>query len=139
MNPSVYQRLIDAYILVYFFFMLPINFAHFAGLFFGTRGDMAYSKETIQKLTIPKDSLLRKIILVKENKFNTPPGLLYINAIPFVAHSFIFFNATILLILNEVFLGVLIPKIVFLIIAFASTLISCVYTLIRTIITDILL
>ena len=101
-------------IIVFFICILDVLFMHFINLIFGSQHDCYFSDNTIKKLTVPKKSFLRKLVIFKEGKMTNPP-FLYIRVIPYLIQLFIVIVSTILFFINQ-FAKNFIPSIVFMII-----------------------
>ena len=70
-------------LLLFFICILAALFMNIRNLIFGSQHDCYFSDNTIKKLTVPKKSFLRKLIIFKEGKMTNPP-FLYIRVIPYL-------------------------------------------------------
>lgn len=105
-------------IIVFLICILVVLFMHFINLIFGSQHDCYFSDNTIKKLTIPKKSFLRKLVVFKEGKMTNPP-FLYIRVIPYLIQLSIVIVSTILFFVNQ-FLISFIPSIVFMVIGYGT-------------------
>lgn len=87
-------------IIVFFICILVVLFMHFKNLIFGSQHDCYFSDNTINKLTVPKNSFLRKLVIFKEGKMTNLP-FLYIRVIPYLIQLFIVTISTILFCINQ--------------------------------------
>lgn len=87
-------------IIVFFICILVVLFMHFINLIFGSQHDCYFSDNTIKKLTVPKKSFLRKLVIFKEEKMTNPP-FLYIRVIPYLIQLFIVIVSTALFFINQ--------------------------------------
>ena len=79
-------------------FLMSLAFC-FQNLFFGNAHDNLFSEKTFNKLVVPKDSVLRKIVIIKERKYALTP-FLYIRIIPYLVILFLTVIGSILLVIN---------------------------------------
>ena len=105
-------------IIVFFICILVVLFMHFINLIFGNQHDCYFSDNIINKLTIPKKSFLRKLVVFKEGKMTNPP-FLYIRVIPYLIQLFIVIVSTILFFIDQ-FVIDFIPSIVFMVIGYGT-------------------
>ncbi len=70
-------------IIVFYICILSTLFMHFINLIFGSQHDCFFSDNTIKKLKVPNNSVLRKLVIFKEGKMTNPP-FLYIRVIPYL-------------------------------------------------------
>lgn len=105
-------------IIVFFICILVVLFMHFKNLIFGSQHDCCFSDSTIKKLTVPKKSFLRKLVIFKEGKMTNPP-FLYIRVIPYLIQLFIVIVSTILLFINQFAIN-FIPSIVFIVLGYGT-------------------
>lgn len=115
-------------IIVFFICILDVLFMHFINLIFGSQHDCYFSDNTIKKLTVPKKSFLRKLVIFKEGKMTNPP-FLYIRVIPYLIQLFIVIVSTILFFINQ-FAKNFIPSIVFMIIGYGTLGLYIIYELV---------
>ena len=105
-------------IIVFFICILVVLFMHFINLIFGSQHDCYFSDNTIKKLTIPKKSFLRKLVVFKEGKMTNPP-FLYVRVIPYLIQLLIVIVSTVLFFIDQFAID-FIPSIVFMIIGYAT-------------------
>lgn len=105
-------------IIVFFICILVVLFMHFKNLFFGSQHDCCFSDNTIKKLTVPKKSFLRKLVIFKEGKMTSPP-FLYVRLIPYLIQLFIVIVSTILFFIDQFAID-FIPSIVFMVIGYGT-------------------
>ncbi|MGM9969744.1 MAG: hypothetical protein ACI35S_05035 [Anaeroplasma sp.] len=105
-------------IIVFFICILVVLFMHFINLIFGSKHDCYFSDNTIKKLTVPKKSFLRKLVIFKEGIMTNPP-FLYIRVIPYLIQLFIVIVSTVLFLIDQ-FLIDFIPSIVFMFIGYGT-------------------
>lgn len=105
-------------IIVFFICILVVLFMHFINLIFGSRHDCYFSDNTIKKLTVPKKSFLRKLVIFKEGKMTNPP-FLYIRIIPYLIQLFIVIVSTVFFFINQFAID-FIPNIVFMLIGYGT-------------------
>lgn len=105
-------------IIVFLICILVVLFMHFINLIFGSQHDCYFSDNTINKLTIPKKSFLRKLVVFKEGKMTNPP-FLYIRVIPYLIQLFIVIVSTILFFIDQFAID-FIPSIVFMVIGYGT-------------------
>lgn len=101
---------------------------NFSNLILGSQNDCCFSDKTIKKLTVPKNSFLRKLVIFKENKMTNPP-FLYIRVIPYLIQLFIVIVSTVLFFINQ-FVVNFIPSNVFMIIGYSTSGTYIIYELI---------
>ncbi len=89
---------------------------------------MFFSDNTIKKLKVPNNSVLRKLVIFKEGKMTNPP-FLYIRVIPYLIQLFIVTVSTILFFINQFAIS-FIPSIVFMIIGYGTTGFYIIYELV---------
>ncbi len=114
-------------IIMFFINLFAVLFMQISSLILGNANDCYFSDKTIKKLTVPKNSFLRKLVIFKEGKMTNPP-FLYIRVIPYLIHLFIVIVSTILFFINQ-FVVSFIPGIVFIIIGWASFVAYLIYGL----------
>lgn len=114
-------------IIVFFICILVVLFMHFKNLFFGSQHDCYFSDSTIKKLTVPKKSFLRKLVIFKEGKMTSPP-FLYVRLIPYLIQLFIVIVSTILFLIDQFAID-FIPSIVFMVIGYGTLGIYVIYEL----------
>ena len=114
-------------IIVFFICILVVLFMHFNNLFFGSQHDCYFSDNTIKKLTVPKKSFLRKLVIFKEGKMTRPP-FLYVRLIPYLIQLFIVIVSTILFLIDQFAID-FIPSIVFMVIGYGTLGIYVIYEL----------
>ncbi len=114
-------------IIVFFICILVVLFMHFKNLFFGNQHDCYFSDNTIKKLTVPKNSFLRKLVIFKEGKM-TKPSFLYIIVIPYLIQLFIVIVSIVLFFIDQ-FVIDFIPSIVFMVISYGTLGIYVIYEL----------
>ena len=105
-------------IIVFFICILVVLFMHFINLIFGSQHDCYFSDNTIKKLTVPKKSFLRKLVMFKERKMTNPP-FLYIRVIPYLTQLFIIIVSTILFFIDQFAID-FISSIVFMVIGYGT-------------------
>lgn len=105
-------------IIVFLICILVVLFMHFKNLIFGSQHDCYFSDSTIKKLTVPKNSFLRKLVIFKEGKM-TNPSFLYIRVIPYLIQLFIVIVSTVLFFIDQ-FVIDFIPSIVFMVISYGT-------------------
>ena len=105
-------------IIVFFICILVVLFMHFINLIFGSQHDCYFSDNTIKKLTVPKKSFLRKLVVFKEGKMTNPP-FLYIRVIPYLIQLLIVIVSTVLFFIDQFAID-FIPSIVFMIIGYGT-------------------
>lgn len=115
-------------IIVFFFCILSVLIMNFSNLILGSQNDCYFSDKTIKKLTVPKNSFLRKLVIFKENKMTNPP-FLYIRVIPYLIQLFIVIVSTVLFFINQ-FVVNFIPSNVFMIIGYSTSGTYIIYELI---------
>lgn len=115
-------------IIVFYICILSTLFMHFINLIFGSQHDCFFSDNTIKKLKVPNNSVLRKLVIFKEGKMTNPP-FLYIRVIPYLIQLFIVTVSTILFFINQFAIS-FIPSIVFMIIGYGTTGFYIIYELV---------
>lgn len=105
-------------IIVFFICILVVLFMHFINLIFGSQHDCYFSDNTIKKLTVPKKSFLRKLVVFKEGKMTNPP-FLYVRVIPYLIQLLIVIVSTILFFIDQFAID-FIPSIVFMVIGYGT-------------------
>lgn len=105
-------------IIVFFICILDVLFMHFINLIFGSQHDCYFSDNTIKKLTIPKKSFLRKLVVFKEGKMTNPP-FLYVRVIPYLIQLLIVIVSTVLFFIDQFAID-FIPSIVFMVIGYGT-------------------
>ena len=115
-------------IIVFFICILSVLIMNFSNLILGSQNDCYFSDKTIKKLTVPKNSFLRKLVIFKENKMTNPP-FLYIRVIPYLIQLFIVIVRTVLFFINQ-FVVNFIPSNVFMIIGYSTSGTYIIYELI---------
>lgn len=115
-------------IIVFFICILSVLIMNFSNLILGSQNDCYFSDKTIKKLTVPKNSFLRKLVIFKENKMTNPP-FLYIRVIPYLIQLFIVIVSTVLFFINQ-FVVNFIPSNVFMIIGYSTLGTYIIYELI---------
>lgn len=105
-------------IIVFFICILVVFFMHFINLIFGSQHDCYFSDNTIKKLTIPKKSFLRKLVVFKEGKMTNPP-FLYVRVIPYLIQLLIVIVSTVLFFIDQFAID-FIPSIVFMVIGYGT-------------------
>lgn len=115
-------------IIVFFICILSVLIMNFSNLILGSQNDCNFSDKTIKKLTVPKNSFLRKLVIFKENKMTNPP-FLYIRVIPYLIQLFIVIVSTVLFFINQ-FVVNFIPSNVFMIIGYSTSGTYIIYELI---------
>ena len=114
-------------IIIFFICILVVLFMHLKNLIFGSQHDCYFSDKTIRKLTVPKKSFLRKLVVFKEGKMTNPP-FLYIRVIPYLIQLFIVIASTALFFINQFIIN-FIPNIVFMVIGYYSLGTCVIYEL----------
>lgn len=114
-------------IIVFFICILVVLFMHFINLIFGSKHDCYFSDNTIKKLTVPKKSFLRKLVIFKEGKMTNPP-FLYIRVMPYLIQLFIVIVSTVLFLIDQFAID-FIPSIVFMVIGYGTLGIYVIYEL----------
>lgn len=115
-------------IIVFLICILSVLIMNFSNLILGSQNDCCFSDKTIKKLTVPKNSFLRKLVIFKENKMTNPP-FLYIRVIPYLIQLFIVIVSTVLFFINQ-FVVNFIPSNVFMIIGYSTSGTYIIYELI---------
>ena len=115
-------------IIVFFICILVVLFMQIPLLILGNSNDCYFSDKTIEKLTVPQKSVLRKLVVFKEAKSSNPP-FLYIRVIPYLIQLFIVIVSTILFFVNQ-FIISFIPSIVFMIIGYGTLGLHVIYELV---------
>lgn len=115
-------------IIAFFICILSVLIMNFSNLILGSQNDCYFSDKTIKKLTVPKNSFLRKLVIFKENKMTNPP-FLYIRVIPYLIQLFIVIVSTVLFFINQ-FVVNFIPSNVFMIIGYSTSGTYIIYELI---------
>lgn len=115
-------------IIVFFICILSVLIMNFSNLILGSQNDCYFSDKTIKKLTVPKNSFLRKLVIFKENKMTNPP-FLYIRVIPYLIQLFIVIVSTVLFFINQ-FVVNFISSNVFMIIGYSTSGTYIIYELI---------
>lgn len=115
-------------IIVFFICILSVLIMNFSNLILGSQNDCYFSDKTIKKLTVPKNSFLRKLVIFKENKMTNPP-FLYIRVIPYLIQLFIVIVSTVLFFINQ-FVVNFIPGNAFMIIGYSTSGAYIIYELI---------
>ena len=115
-------------IIVFFICILSVLIMNFSNLILGSQNDCYFSDKTIKKLTVTKNSFLRKLVIFKENKMTNPP-FLYIRVIPYLIQLFIVIVSTVLFFINQ-FVVNFIPSNVFMIIGYSTSGTYIIYELI---------
>lgn len=105
-------------IIVFFICILDVLFMHFINLIFGSQHDCYFSDNTIKKLTVPKKSFLRKLVVFKEGKMTNPP-FLYVRVIPYLIQLLIVIVSTVLFFIDQFAID-FIPSIVFMVIGYGT-------------------
>ena len=105
-------------IIVFFICILVVLFMHFINLIFGSQHDCYFSDNTIKKLTVPKKSFLRKLVIFKEGKMTNPP-FLYVRVIPYLIQLLIVVVSTVLFFIDQFAID-FIPSIVFMVIGYGT-------------------
>lgn len=105
-------------IIVFFICVLVVLFMHFINLIFGSQHDCYFSDNTIKKLTVPKKSFLRKLVVFKEGKMTNPP-FLYVRVIPYLIQLLIVIVSTVLFFIDQFAID-FIPSIVFMVIGYGT-------------------
>lgn len=105
-------------IIVFFICILVVLFMHFINLIFGSQHDCYFSDNTIKKLTVPKKSFLRKLVVFKEGKMTNPP-FLYVRVIPYLIQLLIVIVSTVLFFIDQFAID-FIPSIVFMVIGYGT-------------------
>ncbi len=105
-------------IIVFFICILVVLFMHFINLIFGSKHDCYFSDNTIKKITVPKKSFLRKLVIFKEGKMTNPP-FLYIRVMPYLIQLFIVIVSTVLFLIDQFSID-FIPSIVFMFIGYGT-------------------
>lgn len=105
-------------IIVFFICILVVLFMHFINLIFGSQHDCYFSDNTIKKLTVPKKSFLRKLVVFKEGKMTNPP-FLYVRVIPYLIQLLIVIVSTVLFFIDQFAID-FIPSIVFMVIGYGA-------------------
>jgi len=77
----------------------------FFDMLFGNIHDGAFSKKTLEKLTVNQDSIFRKIMPFKELKGSTRPKYLYIRIIPLIINILAVIILSISLIIDIFFIN----------------------------------
>ncbi|MDY2728152.1 MAG: hypothetical protein SOV26_04020 [Candidatus Onthovivens sp.] len=114
-------------IIVFFICILVPLFMYFKDLIFGSQNDCFFSDNTIKKLTVPKKSFLRKLVIFQEGKMTNPP-FLYIRLIPYLIQLFIVIVGTILFFIDQFAID-FIPSIIFMVIGYSTLGIYVLYEL----------
>lgn len=115
-------------IIVFFICILVVLFMHFINLIFGSQHDCYFSDNTIKKLTVPKKSFLRKLVVFKEGKMTNPP-FLYVRVIPYLIQLLIVIVSTVLFFIDQFAID-FIPSIVFMVIGYGTLGTYLIYELI---------
>lgn len=115
-------------IIVFFICILVVLFMQIPLLILGNSNDCYFSDKTIKKLTVPQQSVLRKLVIFKEPKSANPP-FLYIRIIPYLIQLFIVIVSTILFFINQFAIN-FIPSIVFMIIGYGTSGLYVIYELV---------
>lgn len=115
-------------IIVFFICILVVLFMHFINLIFGSQHDCYFSDNTIKKLTVPKKSFLRKLVVFKEGKRTNPP-FLYVRVIPYLIQLLIVIVSTVLFFIDQFAID-FIPSIVFMVIGYGTLGTYLIYELI---------
>lgn len=115
-------------IIVFFICILVVLFMHFINLIFGSQHDCYFSDNTIKKLTVPKKSFLRKLVVFKEGKM-TNPSFLYVRVIPYLIQLLIVIVSTVLFFIDQFAID-FIPSIVFMVIGYGTLGTYLIYELI---------
>lgn len=115
-------------IIVFFICILVVLFMHFINLIFGSKHDCYFSDNTIKKLTVPKKSFLRKLVIFKEGKMTNPP-FLYIRVIPYLIQVFIVIVSAVLFLIDQFTID-FIASIVFMVIGYSTLGTYVIYELI---------
>ena len=115
-------------IIVFFICILVVLFMHFINLIFGSQHDCYFSDNTIKKLTVPKKSFLRKLVIFKEGKMTNPP-FLYIRVMPYLIQLFIVIISTSLFFINQFVIN-FIPSIAFMVVGYGTLGTYLIYELI---------
>lgn len=114
-------------IILFFICILDVLFMHFINLIFGSQHDCYFSDNTIKKLTIPKKSFLRKLVVFKEGKMTNPP-FLYVRVIPYLIQLLIVIVSTVLFFIDQFAID-FIPSIVFMVIGYGTLGTYAIYEL----------
>lgn len=115
-------------IIVFYICILSPLFMSFIHLVFGNQHDCYFSDNTINKLIVPKNSVLRKIVIFKESKLAKPP-FLYIRVIPYIIQLSITIVTIILFFINQ-FAIRFISSSVFMIIGYSTLGLYVIYELV---------
>lgn len=115
-------------IIVFFICILVVLFVQISLLIIGNSNDCYFSDNTIKKLTVPKKSFLRKLVIFKEGKMTNPP-FLYIRVIPYLIQLFIVIVSTILFFIDQFAID-FIPSIVFMVIGYSTLGLHVIYELV---------
>lgn len=115
-------------IIVFFICILSVLIMNFSNLILGSQNDCYFSDKTIKKLTVPKNSFLRKLVIFKENKMTNSP-FLYIRVIPYLIQLVIVIVSTVLFFINQ-FVVNFIPSNAFMIIGYSTSGTYIIYELI---------
>lgn len=97
--------------------IIPLFNSYF-NIILGSSHDGYFSNEIIKKLTIPKNSFLRRLLRFKENQFTLRP-LLYIRVIPFLIQIIIVMVSIPIFFINQFVISFL-PNLVLFIVAGVS-------------------
>ena len=115
-------------IIVFFICILSVLIMNFSNLILGSQNDCYFSDKTIKKLTVPKNSFLRKLVIFKDNKMTNPP-FLYIRVIPYLVQWLIVIVNIALFLINQFVINFM-PSIVFMIVGYCSLGTYVIYELI---------
>lgn len=78
-------------------------------LIFGDSNDRWFSDSFIKKMTVPKDSFLRKLVIFREAR-NANPKFLYFRVIPYLINLYLTIICTMLYIINQFFVFFIPPR-----------------------------
>lgn len=115
-------------IIVFFICILVVLFMQIPLLILGNSNDCYFSDKAIRKLTVPKKSVLRKLVLFKEAKSANPP-FLYIRVIPYLIQLFIVIVCIILFFVNQFAISFIL-SIVLIIIGYSTLGLHVIYELV---------
>lgn len=106
-------------IIDFYLIQLVILMLCFSNLILGGSSDKYLSDYTLKKLSVPKKSFLRKLVIFKENRFTVPDSFLYIRVIPYLIEWLFTIIGTILILINQ-FVVYFIPSSAFLIFGYCN-------------------
>ena len=124
----------NAMIFVFFVGIISPLFLCISDMIFGNSFDGRFSENYLKKMTVPKNSLLRKIMPFKELKGSIRPTYLYIRIIPFMFYMVLFIVSIIMFVVDQVLIDY-ISNNFFCILGFISGLIYVLYTLLMVFLT----